>query len=286
MLERFSIYLFLVVLSLLVACSSPPAEPQAETQAEFEPTATIAPTFEPSLPANTEVATQTQVATVAPTETPTTEIATQTQVATVVPTETPTVTATVVPDRPTQLPRETKTGIPQVDLVIDAILSNDLDARQALVRFVTAGCTTADGLGSMPPCKDAQPEGTLVDYLPIGGPGEGSYVLASEVASLLEFEAETLYGAYVVSGDLPDEPEFPRGTYALFFTTSGGESGAESVVLRVDDEGYIVRLDGLGGMPIDFYFQQMVADLIDPPPQSVIFSSESAEILVYPPETD
>ena len=59
-----------------------------------------------------------------------------------------------------------------------------------------------------------------------------------------------------------------------------------SVILRVDDEGYIVRLDGLGGIPLDFYFEQKVADLLETPPQDVIFGSEAAEILVYPPETD
>jgi hypothetical protein len=103
----------------------------------------------------------------------------------------------------------------------------------------------------------------------------------------MDFEAESLYAAYVVSEDLPDRAEFPHGKYALFFTTvSSGESNNVSVILRVDDEGYIVRLDGLVGMPLDFYFQQKAADLLDPPPQTVMFASEAAEILVYPPESD
>ena len=65
-----------------------------------------------------------------------------------------------------------------------------------------------------------------------------------------------------------------------------GELNNLSVILRVDDAGHIVRLDSLVGMPLDFYFQQKAADLIDPPPQTVMFASEAAEILVYPPETD
>jgi hypothetical protein len=126
-----------------------------------------------------------------------------------------------------------------------------------------------------------------LEYFPLGGPGEGHSVPASEVASVLEFEAESLYAAYVVSEALPGRAEFPHGTYALFFTTvSSGESYNDSAILRVDDEGYIVRLDRLGGIPLDFYFEQKVADLLETPPQDVIFGSEAAEILVYPPETD
>lgn len=232
-------------------------------------------------PPAAEAATQTEMATPAPTDTPAAEVTVQTQVVTAVPTRTPITTA--IPESPAQVSRSLKTGIPQVDSVIDIVLSNDLNAREALVRFVTSGCTMADGLGSIPRCEEGQAEGTPVDYFPLGGPGEGHSVLASEVSRVLEFEADDLYAAYVISEDLPDEPEFPRGTYALFFTESGGESGTKSVVLRIDDEGYIVRLDGLGGMPLDYYFQQMAADLLDSPPEPVIFSSEAAEILVYPP---
>jgi hypothetical protein len=268
MKRRLSVYMFLSVLLLLAACSSPVVEQQSEDPVELEPAATASRAIQPTWP-------------------PTEEVTTPTRLATADPTQTPTATATIVPDPPMQVPREIKTGIPEVDFVIDTILSNDLDARQALVRFVTAGCTTADGLGVNPKCESGQADGTLLEYFPLGGPGEGHSIPASEVASVLEFEAESLYAVYVVSEALPYRAEFPHGTYALFFTTvSSGESNKVSVILRVDDEGYIVRLDGLAGMPLDFYFQQKAADLIDPPPQTVIFASEAAEILVYPPETD
>jgi hypothetical protein len=182
-----------------------------------------------------------------------------------------------------QAPRETKTSIPLVDSVINVVMSNDMDARQELVRLITIGCTTADGLGGPPKCEAGQVEGAIGEYLPLGGPGEGSYALGSEVGGVLGFETELLYAAYVVSEDLPDDPTYPFGKYALIFSASGGESGPGSIVLRLDTEGYIVRLDGLGGMPLDFYFQQVAADLLDPPPDTIIFRSEAAEILVYPP---
>ena len=280
MKRRLSVYVFLSVLLLLAACSSPVVEQQSEDPVELEPAATTSPAIQPTWPPTEEVTTPTRLATATPTKT-------LTQIATADPTQTPTATATIVPDPPMQVPREIKTGIPEVDFVIDTILSNDLEAHQPLVRFVTAGCTTAEGLGATPKCESGQAEGTLVDFFPLGGPAVGHSVPASEVASVLEFEAESLYAAYVVSEDLPDRPEFPHGTYALFFTiVPSGESYNDSAILRVDDEGYIVRLDRLGGIPLDFYFEQKVADLLETPPQDVIFGSEAAEILVYPPETD
>ena len=203
MKRRLPVYVFLSVLLLLAACSSPVVEQQSEDPVEFEPAATTSRAIQPTWPPTEEVTTPTRLATATPTETPT-------QIATTDPTQTPTATATIVPDPPTQVPRDTKTGIPEVDFVIDTILSNDLDARQALVRFVTVGCTTAGGLGATPNCESDQVEGTLVDFFPLGGPGEGHSVPASEVARVLEFEAESLYAAYVVSEDLPDRAEFPH----------------------------------------------------------------------------
>ncbi len=284
MKRRLSVHVLLLLLILLPACSSPTEEQVAEDPADREPAATttaaIQPTSTPTeeVAAPTALATPTRLATATPTETPT-------EMATATPTESPTATATILPDPPTPVPRDTKTGIPEVDSVIETILSNDLDARQALVRFVTLGCTTADGLGATPQCEDGQAEGTLVDFLPLGGPGEGHSIPASEAGRVLEFEAESLFGAYVVSEELPDFADYPHGTFALFFTIVPSEgSYNDSVILRIDDEGYIVRVDFLGGMPLDFYFEQKVADLLETPPQTVMFGSEAAEILVYPPE--
>ncbi len=283
-----SVCVFLSVLLLLVACGSPVDEQEPDDLVDLDPAATASLAIQTTLPPTEETAAPTRLSTAMPTETATpTATAMPTEMATAEPTQTPTATATIAPDPTSPVPRDTRTGIPEIDFVIDTVLSNDLEARQALVRFVTLGCTTAVALGTTPMCENGQAEGTLVDFFPLGGPGEGHSVPASEAGRVLGFEAESLYAAYVVSEDLPDRADFPLGTYALFFTTvSSGQSNNVSVILRVNDEGYIVRLDGLAGMPLDFYFQQKAADLIDPPPQTVMFASEAAEILVYPPETD
>lgn len=280
MRRRLSVCMFLYILLLLAACGSPAEEQEPEDLVELDKAAAAPPTVQPTLPPTEEAVTSTRSATETPAET-------ETSTATSMPTETPTDIPTIVPDPPTLVPRDTSTGIPEVDLVIETILSNDLEARQELLRFVTLECTTAEGLGTAPKCEEGQAEGTPVEVFPLGGPGEGHSIPASEVASALEFEAESIYAAYVVSEDLPDFVDYPRGTYALFFTIEpSGEADNDSVILRVDGDGYIVRLDSLGGMPLDFYLQQMVADLLETPPQDVIFASEAAEILVYPPETN
>jgi hypothetical protein len=68
------------------------------------------------------------------------------------------------PVPPTQIPGAAITSISQIDSVINAILSNDLDERLALVRYANVGCTTAEGLGGPPKCEEGQTEGTPVEF--------------------------------------------------------------------------------------------------------------------------
>jgi hypothetical protein len=271
---------FLVLFFLLQACA-PPLEQAAETGLTSIPLTAPIRTLEPTSPPATVMATHME--TLEPTSLPATATTTPMPEATATATALPAATSTIAFTR-TPLPRKDKTEIPGVDSVIETILSNDLDQRRLLLHFVTSGCTTNDGLGGPPKCAEDQEEGTLIEYLPIGGPGGGSHALSAEVDGVLAFEVEALYAAYRVADDLRDEPEYPHGTYALFFTTAGGDGGSETVVVRVDDEGTIVRLDFIRGIPADFYFQQRTADLMDATPESRMFSSEAAEILLYPLE--
>jgi len=283
MMRWLSVFISLFLLLWLAACTSSETEERLDETVETAQVPATASVIKPTLPPAADLTTPTEEPSLTAAPDPT---RTPTQPATLNPTQTPSVTA-VVTVPPTQIPRETRTGIAEVDYVVDTILSNDLDARMALVRFVTAGCTTADGLGTTPRCENNQAEGTLVDFFPLGGIGEGSSVPPSQLADVLDFEAKSLYAAYVVSEDLPDRVEFPRGTYSLFFSTAAsGESNDTAVILRVDNDGYIVRLDSLVGIPLDFYFQQMAADLVATPPEIEMFATEAVEILVYPPESD
>ena len=61
-----------------------------------------------------------------------------------------------------------RTGIQEVDAVIDAALSGDPEAYRALVRLTSSPCTreeTAETIAN-PLCRPDEPEGTPVDFLP------------------------------------------------------------------------------------------------------------------------
>lgn len=62
-----------------------------------------------------------------------------------------------------------RTGIEEVDAVIDAILSGDLEAYRALVSFRTGPCAREETQETIadPLCKLGEPEGTPVDFLPV-----------------------------------------------------------------------------------------------------------------------
>jgi hypothetical protein len=96
MKRRFSVYVFLSMLLLLAACSSPVDEQLSEDPAELEPAETSTPVIQPTwtpteeVAAPTKLATTTRPATATPTETPG-------EMATTEPTQMPTATATITP---------------------------------------------------------------------------------------------------------------------------------------------------------------------------------------------
>jgi hypothetical protein len=137
------------------------------------------------------------------------------------------------------------TGLPELDQLAKVILTNDLAARRELVRYTTAGCSNADGLGGPPKCQPGQSEGTPVDYLPVLGPGEGVPVLPEAIDETLDFQAEELYAAYRRADEPVRDIYYRPGEYGLFFTT--GEQGAaiQYVLVHADMAGRIVRLDYL-----------------------------------------
>ena len=51
------------------------------------------------------------------------------------------------------------------------------------------------------------------------------------------------------------------------------------MVVRVNNEGCIVRLDHLSAMPAEFYFKQKAADMQGSPPEPIVLGSEAVEIL-------
>lgn len=173
------------------------------------------------------------------------------------------------------------TGIPEVNRIVTAVLSNDLDARRELVRYTTAGCTKADGLGGPPKCDPDQAEGTLVEYLPVLGPGEGVPVLPEAIDETLDFPAETLYAAYRRTDEPIRDIYYPPGEYGLFFATGEGQTNFQFVLVHAGTAGRIVRLDFLA-CPVDENGQIVEAAGLTCSPEQIM-ERDAGEILLSPP---
>ena len=127
-------------------------------------------------------------------------------------------TATEEPKSSDYYPLSTRTGIADVDEVLAAVESGDVQALRALVRFTKVGCTKADGMGGPPKCQAGEAEGTLVNVLPLLGP-EGSFIHEAELSNFQPMDMTGIFAMYSVSASSYAEEAYPAGEYAVMFTT-------------------------------------------------------------------
>jgi hypothetical protein len=135
-------------------------------------------------------------------------------------------------------PLTTQTGIEEVDKVVDAVESGDIQMLWSLIQFTNTKCTTADGLGGPPKCRAGEVEGTPVEVLPIFG-SEGHFFHKADIEDWTGVKADGLYAIYEVSSEIVSDPDYPSGKYAVMFVD---KKNATVVCLRVDN-GRIVRVD-------------------------------------------
>jgi hypothetical protein len=90
-----------------------------------------------------------------------------------------------------------------------------------LTRYLTLGCTHADGLGGPPKCKSREDEGTLVNVVPFLGP-EGHHQRQGEYESWLGPDVLGPLAVYRVSSDAYADEFYPAGEYALVFLDHSG----------------------------------------------------------------
>jgi len=133
----------------------------------------------------------------------------------------------------------TRTGIEDVDAVLEAVESGDPQQLRDLIRFTPVACTKADGLGGPPKCLDDEAEGTIVDVLPFLG-SEGHFLRKTDVSDFSGVSVISLYAVYKVADSAYSEEAYPAGEYAVMF--KGGENQAD-IVMQV--RGGIVRMDYL-----------------------------------------
>ncbi|NIS79367.1 MAG: hypothetical protein GTO14_03895 [Anaerolineales bacterium] len=155
----------------------------------------------------------------------------------------------------------TRTGVAEINVVLDAVLARDQEAVKALVRYTLSACTHADGLGGPPKCREGEADGTRLEVLPFLGP-EGHFLRREEVEAWSGLQIKGLIAVYRVSEEAYSDPDYPAGEYAAVFLHGHGVS---YITLQIED-GYIVRIDN------DFGY----------PPEDRLLK-DAAEILLHPP---
>ncbi len=175
------------------------------------------------------------------------------------------------------------TGIPELDQLATAILTNELAARRELVRYTTAGCTNVDGLGGPPKCDPGQAEGAEVEYLPVLGPGEGVPVLPEAIDETLDFTAEELYAVFRRADEPVRDIHYRPGEYGLFFTVGEGEGAIQYILVHADMAGRIVRLDYLS-CPVNEAGEIIEMEGLTCSPEQIM-ARDADEILLLTPQS-
>ena len=155
----------------------------------------------------------------------------------------------------------TRTGIADVDVVLDAVESGNIQSVRELFQFTETFCTTAEGLGGPPKCRAGEADGTPVSVLPFLG-SEGSFLREDEVDGWTGLQATSLYAVFRVAETVYSDKDYPAGEYGILLLA---EENGLGTVLQVTG-GKIVRIDTV--------FDTSVAGL------SEYLKSNASEILI------
>ena len=145
-----------------------------------------------------------------------------------------------------EYPPDMRTGIKEIDQVIDVMMDKDIDARLELVQFTTTACTIIDGLGGPPKCGPGEVDGTIVYAFPVSS-GEGHFVRPYKIQEVFDFTVRGLFAVYVVPEDAYHTDYWPAGEYGIVFTSEDGDS--PHVITVLIEDGLIVRLEFNPGWP-------------------------------------
>jgi hypothetical protein len=245
----------LTLILILAACTGAPSEIEGTLTAEAEalPTSTSRPSST-SNPTPTPIPALSATATSTPDTTAVAEASYQatltiekTQNAASFATSAAMMTATSQASPPTSTPTatgEARTGVDELDRVIQIGLDGDIDALRSLVRYLPAECTFDDGLGGPPKCKEGEVEGETVEVLPVLA-GEGHFIRKDDIDSWIGIDPSDLYAVYSVSDSAFSSPIYPSGEYAIAFIN---EARFMITTLHIV-EGQIVRVDYTMGNP-------------------------------------
>jgi hypothetical protein len=161
-----------------------------------------------------------------------------------------------------EYPPNTRTGVPEIDRVIDAISRQDVDARVELIRYIQFPCTTRDGLGGPPKCEEGEADGTIVTAFPVLY-SVGTHTRPEDIWRVLNFTVRGLFAVYQVLEVGYEQDYWPVGDDAIVFTSEDG-GYPHTVTLHVTN-GEIVRLDyGMSWPPFDQIWERSDTFILPP----------------------
>lgn len=170
-------------------------------------------------------------------------------------------TATVVPVSATSTPpgADGATGIPELDVVIDALRSGDPDTLRPLIEFRKVACSPEGQiLTGAPECGPDEEDGELVDVFNYGV-CEGQFLRPQQIGQALSVLAEIeLYAVYRAT----DHERYPAEYVAVVSSTSPAAEGLGWAVLIED--GRIFRLSFSCAVPTEEFAEQF-QDVVLPP---------------------
>ncbi len=168
-------------------------------------------------------------------------------------------------------PTSGRTGIAELDPVIDALLSKDAKTIRPLIVFTSVPCTTAVGMGVAPTCPQGQTDGHPVDIF-LSGVCEGEYKTPGAEDGIAQGLAQfTLYAVYRVTADFGFSGEsyaeigFPTEYVAIVSTPALGSDDVATLVLI--NNGRITGTVFSCALPPAQYVEQLgLTDAVLPPP--------------------
>lgn len=174
--------------------------------------------------------------------------------------------ATTITPRPSPTPLPGRTGIPELDAFIDALIADhgekETPALAALIGFTQIACTATpvEALGGPPPCQLNEEDGELVDVFP-QGVCEGQLLRPHEIDRVLTILADTqLYAIY-----RPSAGGRYSGDYVAVVTDTAAEGTGLASAVEIDD-GKIVGLSfSCAAGPEEFVQQFAPEDVVLPP---------------------
>jgi hypothetical protein len=154
-----------------------------------------------------------------------------------------------------------RTGVDQVDQVIENFLVRKFDWRRDMLRTITVACTTDQANVGPPNCPPGTLDGTKVEVFPYREHGNTKYVSPDELDSFLQFPLGGLYAVYKIPEGGFQADWQPAGKYAVVFVDQEGKLGVE---LAVDEAGKVVRIEFWPLTPVEYLYDSEFDYLLPP----------------------